>query len=366
MELSAIDNVYMIKWSYSFARKRCVRKRYVERSVTGMKRTLGVCCAVHFLVDFACAFLLFRALRSEGQWTNLLIAYNFCAFAVQMPLGLLADRWQRDGVVALAGTLLVAAAYRLAEIPWLTVFAAGLGNAAFHVGAGLEVLAISENRAGPLGLFVSPGALGLFLGTAIGKSGAVPLLLLPILLLCAAFALFWTKTEQKERQSVGFPRFGDVGAPVLLLLTVVILRSYVGMSLAFPWKSASHWGVVLTISLALGKAAGGYLADRFGVEQTAIGSLLCSAGLLLLSETPACGVMAVFLFNMTMPLTLWACARLLPETRGFAFGILTFGLFLGFLPTAFGAGTLSGQTVALLALLSLALLIPALRKAVKG
>ena len=74
----------------------------------------------------------------------------------------------------------------------------------------------------------------------------------------------------------------------------------------------------------------------------------------------------MFLFNMTMPLTLWACARLLPETRGFAFGILTFGLFLGFLPTAFGAGTLSGQTVALLALLSLALLIPALRKAVKG
>ena len=280
-----------------------------------MKRTLSLCCAAHFLVDFACAFLLFRALRGEPQWAELLIGYNFCAFAVQMPLGLLADRWDRDG---------------------------------------------------PLGLFVSPGALGLFCGTLLGKGTALPLLLPPLVLLCAAAALFGMRQARPgSLPGAELPPLKTVCLPVLLLLAVVILRSFVGMSLSFPWKGEGNWAVALTVSLALGKAAGGYLADRFGPVKTAVLSLGLSAVLLLCAELPVCGVLAVFLFNMTMPLTLWACARLLPLARGFAFGILTFGLFLGFLPTAFGAGGLSAQGAALLALASLLSLLPGLGRAVK-
>ena len=331
-----------------------------------MKRTLSLCCAAHFLVDFACAFLLFRALRGEPQWTELLIGYNFCAFAVQMPLGLLADRWDRDGTVAAAGVLLIAASYGLPGIPWLAAVTAGLGNAAFHVGAGLEVLSVSGDRAGPLGLFVSPGALGLFCGTLLGKGAALPLFLPPLVLLGVSAALYATRQARPDAISgPGLPPLNTVCLPVLLLLAVVILRSFVGMSLSFPWKGEGNWAVALTASLALGKAAGGYLADRFGVRKTAALSLGLSAILLLGAGNPLCGVLAVFLFNMTMPLTLWACARLLPLARGFAFGILTFGLFLGFLPTAFGVGGLSGGAAAPLALASVLLLLPGLGKAVK-
>ena len=39
---------------------------------------------------------------------------------------------------------------------------------------------------------------------------------------------------------------------------------------------------------------------------------------------------------MTMPITLWAAARLMPGGKGFAFGLLTFALFLGYIPTALG------------------------------
>lgn len=331
-----------------------------------MKRTLRVCCVAHFLVDFSCAFVLFRTLRGELRWTELLILYNFCAFAVQMPLGLLADRWNRDGLVAAAGALLVTVAYGLTGFPWLAAAVAGLGNAAFHVGAGLEVLTVSEDRAGPLGLFVSPGAVGLFFGALLGKGVVLPLWLAPIGLLCAAVALFWTRKERTGGMAAAaLPRWKAVGLPILLPLTVVILRSYVGMTLVFPWKSQEHWALVLTTALVLGKAVGGYLADRFGAIRAAAASLVLSALLLLCADIPACGIMAIFLFNMTMPLTLWACARLLSGTRGFAFGILTFGLFLGFLPASFGAGSLSGGAAALLALLSLLLLLPGLRKAVR-
>lgn len=331
-----------------------------------MKRTLCVCCAAHFGVDFACAFLLFRALRGEVRWAELLLLYNFCAFAVQMPLGVLADRWKRDGTVAAAGALLVAAGCLVPGVPALTVLLAGLGNAAFHVGGGLAVLEKSGDRAGPLGLFVSPGALGLFLGTWLGKGGTVPLFLPPLVLLGLALLLRHLPDPLQTDREVPPRSHGPERAvlPLALLLSVVVLRSWVGMSLTFPWKGTGHWALCLTVSLALGKAAGGYLADRFGPMRTAAVSLTLSAALLLGSGWPVWGVLAVFLFNMTMPLTLWACARLLPGSRGFAFGLLTFGLFLGFLPTAFGAPGLSGGTAAGLALVSLLLLWPGLRRAV--
>ena len=97
--------------------------------------------------------------------------------------------------------------------------AAGLGNAAFHVGAGLETLSVSREKASPLGLFVSPGAVGLFCGTALGKGGTFPAWLAVILLLFAAAALLLTKTPRPVAEtSPELPPFRAVGLPLLGLL----------------------------------------------------------------------------------------------------------------------------------------------------
>ena len=73
-----------------------------QRAVTVIYGTL------HFFVDFCCAFfLLGMLLESENLYYYFLI-YNFCAFALQMPFGLLADRWKRNNLVAAAGCLMTA------------------------------------------------------------------------------------------------------------------------------------------------------------------------------------------------------------------------------------------------------------------
>ena len=46
----------------------------------------------HFWVDLSCALLLFRTLLGSPDLALCLLVYNFCAFALQMPFGLLADR----------------------------------------------------------------------------------------------------------------------------------------------------------------------------------------------------------------------------------------------------------------------------------
>ena len=328
-----------------------------------MKRStmLGIYSAAHFWVDLSCAFLVFRALADTKELALCLLLYNFCAFALQMPLGLLADKLDRNDLVAAAGCILVALAY-LTSLPVLTAVIAGCGNALFHLGGGIDVLNTSQKRAWALGIFVSPGALGLFFGTLWGKGTAVPPLLAPLGLLVMAAVIL-----QPNRCFSGARRSGNAPcdttpvngyAPLLPLFLVVVLRSYMGLNQSFGWKGTGHWAVILTVSLVLGKAAGGILRDRLNPRKTSAITLIAAAVLYLFCDVPVLGTLAVFLFNMTMPITLWAAAKVTPGCKGFAFGLLTFGLFLGYLPGWMGWPSIltSPATYALVALVSLALL----------
>jgi len=73
----------------------------------------------------------------------------------------------------------------------------------------------------------------------------------------------------------------------------------------------------------------------------------------------------MLLFNMTMPVTLWAMAKIMPGAKGFAFGLLTFGLFLGFLPVYLGIDVTqyTSWIFALISAVSLIILLTGLRRA---
>ncbi len=298
---------------------------------------LALYSLAHFAVDFSCAFLLFRLASGSPDWALGLLLYNFCAFAMQMPLGAVADRLNRNGLVAAAGCVLTALSPLLPAALPLAV-AAGIGNALFHLGGGLDTLNDSTKRAAALGIFVSPGALGLALGTLCGKTGILPLWLpsLTLLALAAAILLLCRRTCGSLRSENALPDLGCAGRPAVLvpLFLVVVLRSYMGMQQSFPWKA--DWALPLTLMLVLGKAVGGFLSDRLGPRRASAASLTAAAVLYMFCTLPLPGLLAVLLFNMTMPITLWAAARLLPGAKGFTFGLLTFALFLGFLPSYLG------------------------------
>ena len=126
----------------------------------------------------------------------------------------------------------------------------------------------------------------------------------------------------------------SIAAAIAGLFAVVALRGMIGLLFDFPWSGTMALG--LAFAAAGGKAMGGVLADRFGAVRTALVTLIAAAGLFAFSDHPLPGLIAVACFNATMPLTLSAAARLLPGIRGFAFGLLTLALFLGFAPVFFG------------------------------
>ncbi|MCL1847252.1 MAG: hypothetical protein FWF91_04725 [Coriobacteriia bacterium] len=343
-------------------------------------RMVAVYSVTHFLVDLSCIFALFFLVGTSELHLCILL-YNFCAFALQMPLGIVADRISRNFVFAAAGCLLIAAAYLLGQAPYVMVVVLGIGNAAFHLGGGIDVLNAYDKKAGPLGVFVSPGALGVYLGMLLAKSvvsPATPLLIgLPLLLLAAACMILLVRRAQGD----AYPRNAEVSlapaaSPQLLLAAtclflVVCLRSWAGLSLGFSWKAAPLLGLAVVCAVVLGKTLGGFAADRYGATRTAVISLGVAALLFACSSVPTVGVaaptgiVALLLFNMTMPITLWALVRILPGAKGFCFGLLTFGLFLGFIPSYLRVAVFTdiGWLFGLASLASLALLWLALRKA---
>lgn len=332
------------------------------------KPMLSIYSVAHAVVDFSCAFLVYRTMLDAPDLGMCLLLYNFCAFALQMPVGLLADGWNRNGVVAAVGCVLVACAYLPVLPAAAAAVTAGVGNGLFHVGGGLDVLNDSGERAAALGIFVSPGAFGLYLGGILGRDGDVHavwpvalLLVMAALILTAARYTYDGLTSRNAPAELTLTRPKTVSAA--LLTAVVVLRSYMGFNQTLPWKGERYWGLVVTLALVLGKAAGGFLCDWLGPRRAAAASLGLSAMLYLLSGNPVLGTVAVFLFNMTMPVTLWAAARLMPGGKGFAFGLLTFGLFLGFLPTWLGWPSVLTEpwAMALAAALSAVLLLLGLK-----
>ena len=294
----------------------------------------GIWSALHFLVDMVCAWAMY-AFFCEGNYESFLI-YNFCAFALQLPLGVLLDlyRQKHPELPTLCAAVGVAITVTGA---FLHPAILGTGNALFHTGAGVDVIAedFSLNRQGKyLGIFVAPGAIGLYAGMLLGKKLDHPLIGLTagICMLLLLFFRFRLRPAYEDPARTEPERRGNLFLIGLCCFAVVIIRSLVGLSVSFPWKSVPLLGTLAVFGAAAGKCCGGFLAARFGLCRTATITLLLASVCYLLSEAAIFGLAAIFLFNMTMPLTLYLLADKFPNQPGFAFGLLTFGLFLGFLP----------------------------------
>lgn len=315
-----------------------------------MKKTIVlVYSVIHLAVDMSCAILVSNLLaqRADGSYSlfGAVVLYDFAAFVLQLPFGMLADKLNKNALVSAVGCVLVAAAYGFAAHGVIACIIAGIGNALFHVGGGIDVLNISEGRAAPSGIYVSTGALGLFLGMKSAAFGFQRYFAVVLLLLLCFAALQWLYVKVKGSvRNVPFSvqaLSGSAWLAVLCLMLTVCLRSYVGMILAFEWKSRLPLGFAAIVGVVLGKMLGGVIGDKIGYLKTAVLSLGLAAVLFLFAfDVPAVGIAAILLFNMTMPLTLTLLADIFSGARGMAFGLLTVALFVGAVPKFYGVTAL--------------------------
>ena len=312
----------------------------------------------HFVVDFACVSTMLcavsRVLGESGQGSMEVVAlsillYDIVAFTLQLPIGIALDQLDKNSYAALLSYALVGAGVILSLVPialleWPAILLLAIGNALFHSAGGLSVLNISQKHAGPSGIFIATGAIGVFLGTQSAQMGRLQIAfsLLVLLFLCALITLVVQKVNKKywnvHNVSFDIPRLSSNTLLAIALLSLVVaLRSYVGMVMAFPWKSEMLLLVLSILGVFAGKALGGVVADRIGFRTTAFFSLIVAATLFVPSwEIPVMGLLAVFFFNFTMSITLASLANILPNAKGTAFGLASFSLAVGALPALAG------------------------------
>ncbi len=341
---------------------------------------------LHFIVDGICAFAMFGRFGADG--TTAYLFYNLCAFALQMPVGALADlvavsiskgneagkrRFYR--VVTLLGIVFVIIGMFAGPL------ALGVGNAMFHVGGGLDTIAEDKSRnlsGRALGVFVAPGALGLFVGKLASDFAGFQVYVrntwigLAALTVLAGFLrmyyeerhLVFVEKDADQDWPAGIKGKGSsVNAAEPLIIAIVcfiavVIRSYVGLSADFSWKSGLVSSFMITMAVVLGKAAGGFISAWLGELRTVCISLGIAAVCFIFSDIPVFGILALFFFNMTMPITLYLLVKKMPRIPGFAFGLLTCALFAGFfmiylkvsLPVSFGVLGCAGSIITLILL----------------
>lgn len=308
---------------------------------------LGVAAAygvVHAIVDGICAAILFHqtlhsTLSTDALWT-LFVVYNAVAFGLQFSLGAVADRFGAyRGAIFLGLGLLAVAVIGFRDMPMVAGLLAGLGNAAFHVGAGAIVLRRSVSRTSAAGIFVGPGAVGLTLGGLCGRT--MPGWHWPALGLLAVSTLaLWAMGDraadrsvlnrgQQDRTPVPIRSFLALLAATALLLCVAI-RAIIGLTVGIVHQGHTHFLIALALGACVGAVVGGLVADRIGWIKTAVAGLLLSAPLLAFCPANSLPlILGVVLFQMTMPVTLLAIYRVFPHEPGLAFGLPSLALLIG-------------------------------------
>jgi len=312
----------------------------------------------HAFVDASCMILLLGGIDVKGDLLTYILIYNLLAFGLQLPFGLIIDRIHQPVLTAVLGCAILSIALILFIHPLVAIILAGIGNALFHVGGGTVSLNLRPGKAALPGVFVAPGGIGLFAGGVILKLYGFHPEYFVVFLLVMGLIIFFVKSpsifyEIKRAKAVNY-----LVLTILLLLITICIRSAVGLSINFPWKSNMTLLILLTASIALGKGLGGFLADYFGWIKITVSGLALSALLLFFGpQMAAAGIAGLFMFNLTMPVSLVAISNLLPGRPGFSFGLTTFAMVAGALPTFFNAKTFLSASPVILGLVILSAII---------
>lgn len=325
---------------------------------------LALFTIAHPLVD-ACSL---SVLIAGGMSWQRVVAYNAMAFALQLPMGLIADErpgWVRGGFCLGTGMAVAAAvAAAFGAHGWGVLAVACVGNALFHLTAGKEILDTRGGRGGPIGLFISTGALGLLAGR-IGMEhcavAALPAFAASLAAVAVAGAVRWRRTGFRDsgfgiRDSVDFgeprtpsaaakpePRNPAPDAPSLVagvfeafillgLFILVAWRSWAGLAAG---RISAGQGMALLLTGAAvtwaGKSLGGYIGDRLGRWPVTDVSVCGSAALAFLCppDNAAAWMALLFVAQLATGPVLSLLYDRTGRRGGMAFGLNCLGLFAG-------------------------------------
>ena len=297
---------------------------------------------VHALIDCTCAISIFGGIRHNfniSEFAFWVVMYNLIAFVLQPVIGWYTDKYKKYRLFAIMGCVFVVFGACITFTGWVSVIVFAFGNALFHVAAGSICLTLHKGKTAFVGIFTAPGDIGLVVGTLIGKNfviSPITVFWLSISFLMSIFLILIIENKNKtflKSETIKYSEINSklIGLTVLFLCIVIAIRAFIGSAAGFSWLEGALLAIILSVFISLGKAVGGIFADKFGCRLIGVTALLISAPLLaFLHNNVIVSLISIFIFNMTMPLTMTAIFDKIPEYPAFSFGIAAMALIPGF------------------------------------
>lgn len=291
----------------------------------------------HLLVDLCTVYLINSLVDVSYMGLAIyFVVYNLIAFAFQPVVGYLADKYNIYRHYLMLGLLLPLLMLLMPGESIILVIVGTIGNAMYHVGGGVVSINLFPNKVAPAGIFVAPGAIGVYLGVLLSTHSYDYSLLIVSLTLFVTVLLYLTFKLSKEKQE-NLEVSNYMGRIVVLIFIIVLIRGLIGLNIQYPWTSNIIEKGFLVLGLFVGKFIGGMLADRYGLLSVGLIGLLSSIPFILLGYSiPILGIVGALLFNVTMAITLYVIVYSLGKYKGFAFGLTTLALFISYVPNALG------------------------------
>lgn len=301
---------------------------------------------IHFVTELICFFALGRYVESVPVMWLIFFTYDMLAFVPQAVIGYISDKFPKISF-GLIGLIFLAAALILqncVSIPFLSLVILCVGNACVHVNGAEVTLRTSGGSLSHSAIFVSGGSFGVICGKLLSKTACPPWLLLILIASAVPFVilaqLYLKGKGSKDDSSCEAFSYNNKkisrAAVIVLAVFVVFVRGYMAYGIPTSWNKTTFQTILLFVCMGIGKAAGGILADLFGIKKIALLSVLLALPFLMFGDNNMyLSLTGVVFFSMTMSVTLGLLVSVLPRTPGLAFGLTTTGLFLGVVPVFF-------------------------------
>lgn len=243
------------------------------------------------------------SLIETGLYTLL---YNIIAFGGQLVVArfieslFLPKKYLISSFCFLIASLLV-----LQVAPILAILFSGIASAVFHVTGGMEA-SREDNRSFGIGLFASPGVLGLIIGGFLSFQHIN--FITTGVILCFAYIVFTISSYASSTSYIPTkkqePAFESHDVIMVILLTAISLRSFTWDVVQMIEKGNYNSLFIIAIAAMCGKIAGGFLADRIGHNRYSLYALILSIPFLsILKKNVISLSIGVFLLQSTIPST---------------------------------------------------------------
>ncbi len=298
------------------------------------------CFFIHFCIEIICFSILTHTFMVGGAIQFFIyMFFDMVAFYPQFLVGFVHERFPKLNIPVIAVAIMGIGLFILEYdsptlISMIAMMLVALANAFLHDCCAIQTTLIGKGRLFPTALFVAGGSFGVVLGQTLGSASFwakrhlfIVLVVMLVLLLITNSSWLIEKYE--------YPRFNLVRTDFKHTFTIIVVaayfvtlvRSFIGYAIPISWKKELWQSFLLFFIMGLGKALGGYLADKFGARKVGVYStLLCIPFLIWGQNLMVISIIGIFFFSMTMSITFGMFLSVIPDNPGLAFGLTTLAL----------------------------------------